>query len=350
MPNVALVPNGTRIAVLSGVVDGYPDTIHRLRSKIGREPLEYGRSVTDNVVAEPEEVVLTGWVSDFGKSTPSAAWAAIRKLHSDSTPFELLTEWGSYPRMVLKRCEARQVGRGMRFELEVHQLLRISVVAARATSGPGAGRGGGVARGRVTPGTLGASTSGGQVAVGAPGLGLGASAFGGSRVVSAGFPGAGSPIRIPRGNSSLVDAFRPKPSVNQHNILRATPNTYRSFLGGGTQPPQDVQVIINRDDQERLLGDRYRKANERRARLRRSRTTIKKTYSRKLGRASSVSRGYTVTHPREILRSRYLAAARKPGTYARAFTASRTASAFGGRRGRRSGKSIADLIPPPPFR
>ena len=70
MPNVALIPNAaTKIDALTVFVDGFPDAVHKLSTGTGSEPLEDGREATDHAVARQDQLVLTGWVSDFNGAT-----------------------------------------------------------------------------------------------------------------------------------------------------------------------------------------------------------------------------------------------------------------------------------------
>ena len=129
MPNVALIPrSATRIPLLTAVVDGFPSTTHTLETGIGGEPLEDGRQVTDHAIAREEQLELTGFVSDFrGGQAPADAWEEIRRLHRELVPMEVFTEWGTYGEMLLRRCKAVQAGRGMRFTLNLHQVIRVGV-------------------------------------------------------------------------------------------------------------------------------------------------------------------------------------------------------------------------------
>ena len=128
MPNVALIPGArTQIPALMAVVDGYPDTAHSLTTDTGGEPLESGRQVMDHAVARPEKLVLTGWVSDFsGGNRPRAAWEQIRRLVKEETitPVRVITEWGDYPEMIIARADAAQLGRGLRFIMELKEVIR----------------------------------------------------------------------------------------------------------------------------------------------------------------------------------------------------------------------------------
>ena len=164
MPNFALIPNAaTVISVLADLVDGYPQGVHKLETVVGSEPLQDGRAASDHAVARQERLVLTGWVSDLnGGGRPAEAWAALRRLQKSVTPFPVLTEWGAYPEMIIRRAEAPKETRGMRFTLELEEIIRVGVtyfaLPASQLAGPAVGRSGEVQRGRVpldppTPGT-----------------------------------------------------------------------------------------------------------------------------------------------------------------------------------------------------
>ena len=163
MPNYALIPGAeTRIEPLSLYIDGYPEGVHKLETTTGGEPVEREdegrrsrRRATDHAVARAERLVLTGWVSDFnGGDRPARAWAEIRRLHKKAEPLVVLTEWGVYPEMLIRRAEAPQTARGMRFTLELEQVIRVGVtdnsLSPANLSGPAAGRSGNVDRGRVS--------------------------------------------------------------------------------------------------------------------------------------------------------------------------------------------------------
>ena len=161
MPNIALVPSAaTRIAPLVGIVDGFPEEVHKLEAQTSSEPVERGpgkaqqRDVTDHAVNRQEKLTLTGWVSDFaGGERPAQAWEAIRRLHKSLTPLDAITEWGTYRSMLISRVEATKTGRGLRFTMELEEVRIVGVVdselPASNLSGPAAGRSGVVERGRV---------------------------------------------------------------------------------------------------------------------------------------------------------------------------------------------------------
>ena len=155
MPNVALIPRAaTRIDALIGVVDGYPETVHEIATRTGGAPLEDGRDITDHAVATEDKLTLTGFVSDWrGGHRPAEAWEAIRSLHSTLSPVRVVTEWGVYPEMLIRRCQANQAGRGLEFELKLEQVIRVGsaggVLPSDQLAGPAEGRSGIVNLGRT---------------------------------------------------------------------------------------------------------------------------------------------------------------------------------------------------------
>ena len=159
MPNSPLIIRAQSIvAGLSLVVDGFPSHQHKMNTRTGGEPLEDGREVTDHAVASPEAVVLQGIVSDMtGNDGPRRAFQAIQELWKNVEPVRVITEWATYPEMLITRCEPVSAGRGMTFEMELREVLRVSATSfigplapPTALSGNAAGRSGTVARGRVT--------------------------------------------------------------------------------------------------------------------------------------------------------------------------------------------------------
>ncbi len=155
MPNFAIIPNsGTMISALASVVDGYPEETHKLESTTGGEPLEDGRAVVDHVIARQDRLVLQGWVSNFnGGERPRSAWETIRRLHKAVETVTVMTEWGVYDEMIIRRAEAPKRHRGLQFTLELEEIIRVGLtdneLPASQTSGPAQGRSGEVQRGRV---------------------------------------------------------------------------------------------------------------------------------------------------------------------------------------------------------
>lgn len=156
MPNRPLLFRArTDITHLVVYVDGYPDYVHRISTRTGGEPLEDGREATDHAVAEPLTFEVAGSVSDIrGADRPEEAWQQILRVWRDTEPLRVLTEWADYLEMIITRCEARPVGRGMRFDMELREVLRVDAGEASplppdSLSGPAQDRSGERARGLV---------------------------------------------------------------------------------------------------------------------------------------------------------------------------------------------------------
>ena len=155
MPNIALLPSvATTIPVIQAVVDGWPDAVHRLETSTGNAPLEDGREVTDHAVARQAHLTLTGWVSNFrGADRPRRAWLEITRIHKAVIPLRVITEWRVYNEMLIFRAEAPQKSRGLRFTLELREVIRVGItdteLPPEELSGPAEGRSGEVQRGRV---------------------------------------------------------------------------------------------------------------------------------------------------------------------------------------------------------
>ena len=171
MPMVALIPGAaTTIPMLTAFVDGFPEGTHKLETTTGGAPVEDGRKITDHAVALAAKLTLTGYVSGFtGGNRPADAWGEIRRLHKAGKTLAVITEWGVYPEMLIVSAEAPQTGRGMRFTLQLEEVLRVEVeettLPQHTVDGPATGRSGEVHRGRVPlgpPVTLG--TIGGRPA------------------------------------------------------------------------------------------------------------------------------------------------------------------------------------------
>ena len=156
MPNSPLILRArSLVEPLALLVDGYPDRRHKLTSRTGSEPLEDGREATDHNVAQPVVLQLTGSVTDLnGGQRPTAAWQAIERLWRDSEPVRVITEWQTYPEMIIGRCEGIPTGRGLRFEMEMREIIRVRSgfafeVPPTAQTGVAENRSAEVVRGRV---------------------------------------------------------------------------------------------------------------------------------------------------------------------------------------------------------
>ena len=116
------------IEPLVALVDGWPDDTHRTKTRLGGEPIEDGRDVSDHAVALEEEVILEGWVSDFqGRHRPEDAWQAVRDLVKQTSIVEVISELGHYEEMIIRMAEAERIGRGARFRMELQEILRVEV-------------------------------------------------------------------------------------------------------------------------------------------------------------------------------------------------------------------------------
>ena len=157
MPNTPVILRArSLVAPLALLVDGYPDRRHKLTSRTGSEPLEDGREATDHNVANPAVLQLTGSVSDLGgDQRPTAAWRAIVKIWKASEPVRVITEWETYPEMIIGRCEGIPIGRGLRFEMEMREIIRVHTgfafeVPSTAQAGVANNRSAESTRGRVS--------------------------------------------------------------------------------------------------------------------------------------------------------------------------------------------------------
>lgn len=110
-------------------VTAWDEPSHSLSSELGTERIEDGSTITDHVVAQPAKLSLIGYISDvsMGPDAPGRAWAQIRKLHKDEAILKVITEWGEYPEMVIKRVDTTQTTRGMKFTLDMQEIVRVGV-------------------------------------------------------------------------------------------------------------------------------------------------------------------------------------------------------------------------------
>ena len=117
----------TYIEGLVLLVDGYPSERHVLTSRIGGESIEEGTRISDHVTPLPTLLKLSGIVSDLGGAQrPIEAWDAIRRMHRAGQPVRVVTEWAIYPRMIVERCEANSAARGMRFNMDLREILIVA--------------------------------------------------------------------------------------------------------------------------------------------------------------------------------------------------------------------------------
>ena len=136
------------------VVDGFPELTHKLETTTGGEPLEDGRQVTDHATAKQSQLSLVGWVSDFnGGERPLEALEELKRLQQAGETFTVITEWGTYDEMIIRRVSFPQRSRGARFTIDLEEIIRVGVTAGSLppdrVSGPAVGRSGEVVVGRV---------------------------------------------------------------------------------------------------------------------------------------------------------------------------------------------------------
>lgn len=117
----------TYIEGLVLLIDGFPSERHVVSTRVGSESIEEGTRISDHVTPMPALLKLTGIVSDLGGAQrPTNAWQEIRRIHRAGLPVRVITEWGIYPRMVIERCEAHTAARGMRFDMDLREILIVA--------------------------------------------------------------------------------------------------------------------------------------------------------------------------------------------------------------------------------
>lgn len=158
--NISVFPAlATNAPALAAVIDGYTNISHRLGSRVGSEPLEDGASISDHAVAAPKELSLEGEVSGLNvlgiSAKAGAAWALLSQFNKESKLINILTPWGFYENMIIRSLNAKQVGSGMRFSMELREVKRVGLgglLTAERVTGPAEERTGEVKRGRVVAG------------------------------------------------------------------------------------------------------------------------------------------------------------------------------------------------------
>ena len=122
--NSALIFGANNVIVgLDQVVDGYTGVQHRLRTRIGNEPIQEGTPISDHAESEPDVVALIGWVSNFdGINRPVEAFGNLRRIMKAHTIVTVITEWQTYRTAIITRVDASTRGRGMRLELEIQEV------------------------------------------------------------------------------------------------------------------------------------------------------------------------------------------------------------------------------------
>ena len=144
---VLLPLQSAAVVHLSGKTDGWLDEEHTLSLDVTSHPVESGAEITDNAVKRPNELKLTGFVSNLlssdGGNAPasqrvSEAWEAIEAVMARRELTEIFTAIRHYQNMILMNSTTRRdlrVGHGLLFELSFREVLRFGVQAGRFTSG-----------------------------------------------------------------------------------------------------------------------------------------------------------------------------------------------------------------------
>ena len=142
------------ILSLYAFVDGYSTHQHTLTTSISDTPIESGALITDHAVPKPAELRLTGHTTDiYGGDRPAEAWLRIKALRDSVTPFRVITEWATYPSMLIAQAVGDPEGRGGRWELQLREVEIVTPGVAPPPVIPGnpleffrdpANRGGGI--------------------------------------------------------------------------------------------------------------------------------------------------------------------------------------------------------------
>ena len=129
---------GASIDKLDLWVTGYSDVQHELMSQVGQEPIEDGSRITDHVVAMPTKVSMIGYVSDISVGPDAAAdsWERIRELHRNKEILRVITEYGVYDEMVIRTADTTATTRGLQFNIQLQQIVRVGVGRSEVISVP----------------------------------------------------------------------------------------------------------------------------------------------------------------------------------------------------------------------
>ena len=155
MPNAALIPAAANRVPMLMDVHGWPEAQTTLSSELGGAALEDGRQVTDHYSRRQDVHSLVGTVSDMdGRDITVRALQELQRIHRAGEPLEIVLDWGAWPECLIQRAVPVQRGLGYEIQLEVQEVLRVTVGEASTltpdtTSGPALGRGGAVKRGKV---------------------------------------------------------------------------------------------------------------------------------------------------------------------------------------------------------
>ena len=152
MTTFAIIPEA--ITGLVRLVDGYSTITHEMRADITEYPIETGSRIPDHAVFRPRKVKLEGWVSELTKGQGGApsAWAEITDICQARRVVKLITPLINYDRMLITKATAPvdvTVGRSLRFEIELQEVLTVDSTISTGSSTPTSDRQTSVARGSV---------------------------------------------------------------------------------------------------------------------------------------------------------------------------------------------------------
>lgn len=125
-----IIPDASpSIAPIDMLITGWSSPIHTIESQAGTERLEDGAVITDHVVAMPDKLTMTGWVSNLSQdgNAPAEAWEGIRELQRKEDVFKVVTEWAVYDEMFIIGATTTQTGRGMKFTIDLQQVVRVGL-------------------------------------------------------------------------------------------------------------------------------------------------------------------------------------------------------------------------------
>lgn len=140
MAEFIIVPE--EIEPLAGVVDGYTHIEHEVSAQPTQYPVESGFIASDHAVSQPRRVKMTGWASDLTngrKNSAPRAWRAITDLCAARSLVRLVTPMMAYDSMLIEKAKAPvdvSVGRALRFEIELSEILGVNVSVTAATTTP----------------------------------------------------------------------------------------------------------------------------------------------------------------------------------------------------------------------
>ena len=142
----------------------YPKEDHRLGAMLTHYPVESGKSLSDNYVAQPDRITLEGWVSDVEPGVSQGDGAVVWNLLKASAGGPLLTvvtHIRTYRNMALIDVETvrdETTGGSLVFQVKLEEVLfsvsEVAEIAAAIVSptGPAAARTAAIAGGsRVAP-------------------------------------------------------------------------------------------------------------------------------------------------------------------------------------------------------